>query len=650
MLEFDPHVLDEKAVPPPADFSKRAHVKSLEEYRKLYDHAQSNPEGFWAEQAKLLDWFEPYKQVLEWKPPHAKWFVGGKLNVSYNCVDRHLAKSANKPAILWEAEDGSTVQLTYAELHERVCRFANALKSLGVKPGDCVTIYMPMIPELPVAMLGCARIGAVHSVIFGGFSATALIDRIGDSKSKLLITADGGYRRGKIVPLKETADAALKHCPTIEKSIVVRRTGLNIGWEEGRDLWWHDLEKAASKDCPATPLDSEQPLYILYTSGTTGKPKGVLHTSAGYLLQCMFTTRLVFDLRDSDIYWCTADIGWVTGHSYIVYGPLANGASIVMYEGAPDQPRRDRFWEIIERYKVTIFYTSPTAIRSFMAWGSEWPNAHNLSSLRLLGSVGESINPAAWRWYYETIGGSRCPIVDTWWQTETGSIMISPLPGATPAKPGSATLPLPGIIARVVNMKGEPVPPGETGYLTIQKPWPSMLRTIYGDDERFAREYWSRIPGVYFAGDAAQCDKDGYIWVLGRVDDVIKVAGHRLSSMEIESALVSHISVAEAAVVARPDEVKGEAIICFVTLRSGKTPDAALRAALMDHVANTIGTIARPADIRFADMLPKTRSGKIMRRLLREVAQKGGISGDTTTLEDLSVIERLAKSQGHDDE
>ncbi len=650
MLEFDPHVTDEKAVPPPPEFSKRAHVKSLAEYRKLYDHAQANTEAFWAEEAKRLDWFEPPTQTLDWQPPHAKWFVGGKLNVSHNCVDRHLEKNANKPAILWEAEDGSTTQLTYAELHERVCRFANALKSLGVMPGDCVTIYMPMIPELPIAMLGCSRIGAVHSVIFGGFSATALIDRIGDSKSKILITADGGFRRGKIVPLKETADAALKQCPTIEKSIVVRRTGLTVGWQEGRDLWWHDLEKAASKDCPAAPLDSEHPLYILYTSGTTGKPKGVLHTSAGYLLQCMWSTRLVFDLHDDDIYWCTADIGWVTGHSYIVYGPLSNGASIVMYEGAPDSPRRDRFWEIIDRYKVTIFYTSPTAIRAFMAWGSEWPAAHNLRSLRLLGSVGESINPAAWRWYFETIGGSRCPIVDTWWQTETGSIMISPLPGATPAKPGSATVPLPGIIARVVNLKGEPVPPGETGYLTIQKPWPSMLRTIYGDDERFAREYWSRIPGVYFAGDAAQCDKDGYIWVLGRVDDVIKVAGHRLSSMEIESALVSHPSVAEAAVVARPDEVKGEAIICFVTLRSGKVPDAALRAALMDHVAVTIGSIARPAEVRFADMLPKTRSGKIMRRLLREVAQKGGISGDTTTLEDLSVIERLAKAQGTDEE
>ena len=650
MLEFDPHVLEEKAVPPPREFTKRAHIKSLDEYRQLYDRAARDPEGFWAEQAKLLDWFEQPKKTLEWNPPHAKWFLGGKLNVSHNCVDRHAAKNPKKIALIWEAEDGSQVNFTYAQLQERVCRFANALKSAGVKAGDCVAIYMPMIPELTIAMLGCARIGAVHSVVFGGFSATALSDRINDAKSKVLITADGGFRRGKIVPLKETADAALKSCPTIEKSIVVQRTAEKVAWQDGRDLWWHDLEEAASKDCPATPLDSEHPLFVLYTSGTTGKPKGILHTSGGYLLQTTWTTRNVFDLHDDDIYWCSADIGWVTGHSYIVYGPLSNGATIVMYEGAPDQPRKDRFWEIIDRYKITILYTSPTAIRAFMAWGAEWVKPHNLGSLRLLGSVGEPINPAAWRWYYETIGKNRCPIVDTWWQTETGAIMISPLPGATPTKPGSATLPLPGVAARVVDLKGQPVGPGETGYLTIQKPWPSMLRTIFGDDERYQREYWSRIPGIYFAGDAAQCDKDGYIWVLGRVDDVIKVAGHRLSSMEIESALVSHPSVAEAAVVARPDEVKGEAIVCFVTLRSGQTPDPALRAALMEHVSVTIGSIARPADVRFCDLLPKTRSGKIMRRLLREVAHKGGISGDTTTLEDMSVIERLAKTQGQEEE
>jgi acetyl-CoA synthetase len=650
MLEFDPHVLDEKPLPPPEEFSKRAHVKSLEEYRALYDRAVNRPEEYWGEQAKMLDWFVQPTKVLEWDLPHAKWFVGGKLNVAYNCLDRHLARNGNKPALLWEAEDGSTVQFTYAELHKRVSKFANALTSLGVRAGDSVAIYMPMIPELPIAMLACARIGAMHSVVFGGFSATALADRIADGKSKILITADGGFRRGKVVPLKDTADAALKHCPTVEKCIVVERAGEKIAWQEGRDVLWNELENRAPSECPALPFDSEQPLYILYTSGTTGKPKGVLHTSAGYLLQCMWSTRLVFDLSEDDIYWCTADIGWVTGHSYIVYGPLANGASIVMYEGAPDHPRKDRFWEIVDRYGVTIFYSSATAVRAFMAWGIDWIKPHSLKTLRVLGTVGEPINPTAWKWYFEAIGRNRCPIVDTWWQTETGSILISPLPGATPTKPGSATLPLPGIAAQVVDLKGQAVKPGETGYLTIQKPWPSMLRTIYGDDERYLRDYWGRIPGEYFAGDAAQRDKDGYIWVLGRVDDVIKVAGHRLSSMEIESALVSHPSVAEAAVVARPDDIKGEAIICFVTLRAGQSPHAALRSALIEHVAGTIGTIARPADVRFCDLLPKTRSGKIMRRLLRELAQKGDISGDTTTLEDMTVIERLAKAQGHDDE
>ncbi len=650
MQEFDPHVLDEKPIPPPADFSKKARVRSMDEYEEMCAKAAEDPEAFWGEEAKNLDWFEPPTKTLEWEMPHAKWFVGGKLNVSHNCLDRHLEKNGNKPALLWEAEDGATLQLTYAELHERVCKFANVLLSLGVKPTDCVAIYMPMIPELPIAMLACARVGAVHSVVFGGFSAVALADRIADARSKILITADGGYRRGKVVPLKETADVALEKCPTIEKSIVVRRTGEKVGWKEGRDLWWHDLVEKIPSDCPAPAFDSEHPLYILYTSGTTGKPKGVLHTSAGYILQTQWSTRLVFDLRDDDVYWCTADIGWVTGHSYIVYGPLANAASIVMYEGAPDFPRRDRFWDIIERYKVSIFYSSATAVRAFMAWGMEWLDQHDLSSLRLLGTVGEPINPAAWKWYSQAIGKDRCPIVDTWWQTETGSILISPLPGATPTKPGCATRPLPGVAARVVTMQGEAVKPGETGYLVIERPWPSMLRTIYGDDERFRRDYWSRIPNVYFTGDAAQCDKDGYIWVLGRVDDVIKVAGHRLSSMEIESALVSHPAVAEAAVVARPDDIKGEAIVTFVTLRAGQIPSRELRLALIEHVAVTIGTIARPAEVRFADLLPKTRSGKIMRRLLRELAQKGGISGDTTTLEDLSVIEKLAKAKGHDEE
>ncbi|MGA8406675.1 MAG: acetate--CoA ligase [Candidatus Acidiferrales bacterium] len=650
MQEFDPHVLEEKPIPPPEEFSKKARVGSLDEYREMYAAAQADPEAFWGEQAKLLHWFEAPKQTLEWKPPHAKWFVGGKLNVAYNCLDRHLAKNANKPALMWEAEDGSTIQYTFAELHERVCKFANALEAQGVKPGDCIAIYMPMIPEAAIAMLASARIGSVHSVVFGGFSATALADRIADAKAKILITADGGFRRGKIVPLKETADAAMKNCPTIQKCVVVRRTKEEVAWQEGRDLWWHELEEKASKEHEAMPFDSEHPLYILYTSGTTGKPKGVLHTSGGYLLQCTWSTRLVFDLNDDDIYWCTADIGWVTGHSYVVYGPLANAASVVMYEGAPDFPKKDRFWEIIDRYKVTIFYSSATAVRAFMAWGMDWLKPHSLASLRLLGTVGEPINPAAWKWYFEAIGKNRCPIVDTWWQTETGSILISPLPGATPTKPGSATLPLPGVIAKVVNMKGEPVGPGETGYLTIQKPWPSMLRTIYGDDERYAREYWQRIPGVYFAGDAAQCDKDGYIWVLGRVDDVIKVAGHRLSSMEIESVLVSHAAVAEAAVVARPDEIKGEAIVCFVALRTGHEPSKVLRSELMEYVANTIGSIARPADVRFTPLLPKTRSGKIMRRLLRELATKGAVSGDTTTLEDMAVIERLLKAQADDEE
>ena len=650
MQEFDPHVLEEKPIPPPEEFSKKARVGSLEEYSKMYKAAQADPEAFWGEQAKLLHWFEAPQKVLEWNPPHAKWFVGGKLNVAYNCLDRHLEKNANKPALMWEAEDGSTIQFTFAELHERVCKFANVLESLRVKPGDCIAIYMPMIPETAIAMLASARIGAVHSVVFGGFSATALSDRIADAKAKILITADGGFRRGKIVPLKETVDAALKTCPTIEKCVVVQRTKEDVGWQEGRDLWWHELEGKASKEHEALPFDSEHPLYILYTSGTTGKPKGVLHTSGGYLLQCTWSTQLVFDLNDDDIYWCTADIGWVTGHSYVVYGPLSNGASVVMYEGAPDFPKKDRFWEIIDRYKVTIFYSSATAVRAFMAWGIEWLKPHSLASLRVLGTVGEPINPAAWKWYFEAIGKNRCPIVDTWWQTETGSILISPLPGATPTKPGSATLPLPGVAAKVVNMKGEPVGPGETGYLTIQKPWPSMLRTIYGDDERYAREYWQRIPGVYFAGDAAQCDKDGYIWVLGRVDDVIKVAGHRLSSMEIESVLVSHAAVAEAAVVARPDEIKGEAIVCFVALRTGHEASKELRSELMDYVASTIGSIARPADVRFTPLLPKTRSGKIMRRLLRELATKGAVSGDTTTLEDMAVIDRLLKAQADDEE
>jgi acetyl-CoA synthetase len=649
MAEFDPQILAEESIPPPEEFQKRAQVRSMEQYDAMVRRAQEDPEGFWGEQGKLLEWFAPPQKILEWNPPFAKWFVGGKLNVAHNCLDRHLARRGNKPALLWEAEDGHCLQITYSELHQKVCRFANVLSSLGVQPRDTVTLYMPLIPELMISMLACARIGAIHSVVFGGFSAPALADRIADCKSRILVTADGGSRRGRVIPLKEAADAAAAQCPTIDTVVVVKHTGAEVAWHAGRDLWWHELMEKASRECPAQPFDAEHPLFILYTSGTTGKPKGVLHTSGGYLTQVAWSTRLLFDLRDDDIYWCTADIGWVTGHSYIVYGPLANAATIVMYEGAPDHPRRDRFWEIVERYKVTLFYSSATAVRAFMAWGNDWLEKHDLSSLRLLGTVGEPINPAAWKWYFDAVGKRRCPIVDTWWQTETGSILISPLPGATPAKPGSATKSLPGILAKVVNLKGEPTPPGETGYLVIERPWPSMLRTIFGDDDRYRRDYWSRIPGVYFTGDAAQCDADGYLWVLGRVDDVIKVAGHRLSTMEIESALVSHPAVAEAAVVARPDEIKGEAIVAFVTLRAGQTPSLELRAMLCDHVSATIGTIARPADLRFADVLPKTRSGKIMRRLLREVAQKGAVSGDVSTLEDLSVIERIARQHAPED-
>ncbi len=650
MPEFDPTILNEAAIPPPEAFQKRARLRSMEEYEEMHRRAIEQPEEFWGEQAQLIDWFEPHTKVLEWNAPHARWFVGAKLNVSHNCLDRHLEKRGNKPALIWESEDGQSLEVTYHELHDRVSMFANVLKSMGVKAGDAVAIYLPLIPQLVVSMLACARIGAVHNVVFGGFSATALADRINDSKCKVLVTADGGYRRGRLIPLKESADHALEQCPTVERVVVAQRTKEKVNWKDGRDFWWHELMEKASADCPAEAFDSENPLFILYTSGTTGKPKGVLHSSGGYILQATWSTQLVFDLREDDIYWCTADIGWVTGHSYLVYGPLSSGATVVMYEGAPDFPARDRFWQIADRYNVTIFYTSATAVRAFMSWGKEWIAKHDISKIRLLGTVGEPINPAAWKWYYEVIGRNQCPIVDTWWQTETGSILISPLPGATPTKAGSATRPLPGIAARVVNAEGEPVKPGETGYLVIEKPWPSMLRTIFGDDERFQRDYWSRIPGRYFTGDAAQCDADGYFWVLGRVDDVIKVSGHRLSTMEIESALVSHPAIAEAAVVARPDEIRGEAIVAFVTLRAGHSASNDLKATVTEHVAQAIGTIARPADVRFADLLPKTRSGKIMRRLLRELAQKGSISGDTTTLEDFGAIEKLAQQQGKDEE
>lgn len=637
-------VLKETRVfPPPKAFADAAHIKSPAEADRLRKWAADDPDGFWAEQAKTLDWFKPFTRVLDWSgAPHAKWFVGGQLNASHNCLDRHLTgPRKTKAALVWEGEPGDTRTLTYQDLHREVCKFANALKKLGVAKGDRVTIYMPMIPEAAVAMLACARIGATHSVVFGGFSADAVADRNNDAKSKLVITADGGWRRGKVVPLKQNVDEALAKSPKVEKCIVFNRCNTAVVMKPGRDHWWHELVADASADCPAEPLDSEHPLFILYTSGSTGKPKGVLHTTGGYLLGVSLTHKWVFDIKEDDVFWCTADVGWVTGHSYIVYGPLCNGSTVVMYEGAPNHPREDRFWEIIAKYKVTVFYTAPTAIRAFVKWGDQWPKGHDLSSLRLLGTVGEPINPEAWIWYHQTIGGGRCPIVDTWWQTETGAIMISPLPGATPTKPGSATKPLPGIAAEVVDKQGNPVPANQGGFLVVKRPWPSMMRTIYGDDQRYKDTYWSNYPGVYFTADGSRMDEDGYIWVMGRVDDVINVAGHRLSTMEVESALVHHPKVAEAAVVGRPDELKGEAICCFVTLKQEIAPAEELKAELKAHVAKDIGALARPDDIRFTDALPKTRSGKIMRRLLRDVAAGREGKQDTTTLEDFSILAKL---------
>lgn len=637
---------EDRAFPPDPEFSRRAHIQSLQDYENLYRRAAQDPEGFWAEMAENLHWFRRWERVLEWNPPFAKWFVGGTLNVSYNCLDRHLTGwRKNKAAILWEGEPGDSRTLTYQQLHHEVCRFANVLKSLGTESGDRVILYMPMIPELPIAMLACARIGATHSVVFGGFSAEALRERINDSAAKLVVTADGGFRRGREVPLKPNVDEALEHCPTIQQVVVVRRTGGHIHMAAGRDHWWHERMAAASDQCDAEALDAEHPLFILYTSGTTGKPKGVVHTTGGYLTGVHLTSKWVFDLRDEDTYWCTADIGWVTGHSYIVYGPLSNGATSVMYEGAPNHPEPDRFWEIVDKLQVNVFYTAPTAIRTFVKWGEQWPLRHRLDSLRLLGTVGEPINPEAWMWYNRTIGKGRCPIVDTWWQTETGMIMITPLPGATPTKPGSATRPFPGVIAEIVNRKGEPVSTNSGGFLVIRKPWPAMLRTIYGDPDRYARQYWSEIPDCYFTGDGARCDQDGYFWIMGRVDDVINVSGHRLGTMEVESALVSHPSVAEAAVAGRPDEIKGQSIAAFVTLEDGYSPSEALKKELRDHVTKEIGALARPDDIRFTEALPKTRSGKIMRRLLRDIASGSETMGDTTTLEDLSVLAHLREEE-----
>jgi acetyl-CoA synthetase len=644
-------ILQEKRVfPPPAEFAQNAAIASLEDYHKLYNKAKADPQAFWGELAEQeLHWFQKWETVLDWQPPFSKWFVGGKINISYNCLDRHLTTARkNKAALIWEGEPGDSRTLTYAQLHREVCQMANVLKQLGIQKGDRVGIYMPMIPEAAIAMLACARIGAPHSVVFGGFSSEALRDRLNDAQAKLVITADGGWRKDKIVPLKEQVDLALAHnsAPTVENVLVVKRTAQKIAMEPGRDHWWHDLQAGASADCQAEPMDSEDVLFILYTSGSTGKPKGVVHTTGGYNLYTHITTKWTFDLKETDVYWCTADVGWITGHSYIVYGPLSNGATSLMYEGASRPSNPGCFWDVVEKYGVTIFYTAPTAIRAFIKMGEHLPKARNLSSLRLLGTVGEPINPEAWMWYHNVIGGERCPIVDTWWQTETGGFMLTPLPGATPTKPGSATLPFPGILAEIVDLEGNPVGPNEGGYLVIKYPWPSMIRTVYGDDHRFRRTYWEHIPPkdgqyLYFAGDGARRDEDGYFWVMGRVDDVISVAGHRLGTMEVESALVSHPAVAEAAVVGKPDEVKGEEVFAFVTLEDEYEGTEALANELKQHVVKEIGAIARPGEIRFTEAMPKTRSGKIMRRLLRNLAAGQEIAGDTSTLEDRSVLDKL---------
>ncbi|HEY3741525.1 MAG TPA: acetate--CoA ligase [Bryobacteraceae bacterium] len=633
---------EDRVFAPSPEFSAHAHIKSMEQYHALYKEALDDPEKFWGGIASELHWFKKWDKVLDWNCPNAKWFTGGELNISYNCLDRHVhSHRRNKAAIIWEGEPGEVVTLTYQQLLIEVSKCANVLKSLGVKKGDRVAVYMGMCPALAIAVLACARLGAPHTVIFGGFSSNALVDRITDSQASCVITQDGSFRRGAEVHLKPAVDEALKSCPSVKNVLVYKRTGSANEMVEGRDHWWHEQMATASDDCPAEPVESEHPLYLLYTSGTTGKPKGILHTTGGYSVGTYITSKWVFDLHDDDVYWCTADIGWVTGHSYTVYGPLQNGATTLMYEGGPTYPNPDRFWSIIDRHKVNIFYTAPTAIRALMRLGNEWPEKHSMKSLRLLGSVGEPINPEAWMWYREQIGHNRCPIVDTWWQTETGMIMMSPLPGATPTKPGSATLPLPGVVPQVVDKDGAPVAKGSGGFLILKQPWPSMLRTIYRDPERFEKQYWSQIPGNYFTGDGARQDADGYYWVMGRIDDVINVSGHRLSTMEVESALVAHTKVAEAAVVARPDEIKGQAIVAFVTLQAGLEQSDALKNELRAWVGKEIGSLAKPDDIHFSDALPKTRSGKIMRRLLRDVASGSEVKGDTTTLEDISVLAKL---------
>ena len=647
MPDIESLLKEKRTFKPDREFTRQANwnKKQTAEYRAMAD---KNPERFWAKMAKEnVSWFTPWKKVLDWKPPFAKWFVGGKLNVSYNCVDRHLegenAWRRNKAAIIWEGEPGDTRTITYGELHREICKFANVMKSQGVKKGDRVALYMPMIPELSIAILACTRIGAVHSVVFGGFSAEALRDRINDAGAKLVVTADGGYRRGAPYPLKPAVDEALEGTPSVTSVVTVKRTGEPTHMQAGRDHWWHELTDEASAVCEPAKLDAEHPLFILYTSGTTGKPKGILHTTGGYLTHVTTTAKVLFDLKDSDTFWCTADIGWVTGHSYVVYGILANGATTLMYEGVPTHPGPDRFWDIIERWGVTIFYTAPTAIRTFVRLGDEHPKKHDLSSLRLLGTVGEPINPEAWMWYHRIIGKKKCPIVDTWWQTETGGIMITPLPSSVDTKPGSATNPFPGIDAAIFSEEGNEVDPPNGGYLVIREPWPGMLRGIWGDPKRFKETYWSKYKNIYFTGDGAHRDQDSYFWIMGRVDDVMNISGHRIGTMEVESALVSHTKVAESAVVGRPDSLTGTAIVAFVTPKSGETVDDVLKEELRTHVTKQIGAIAKPKEIRFTDALPKTRSGKIMRRLLRDIASGRNV-GDTTTLEDFSVVAKLRES------
>jgi acetyl-CoA synthetase len=632
-----------RVVRPSAEFKAQANLGSEALYKRLYSESVNSPEKFWGRQAReLLSWRKPFGKVLRWKLPHAKWFESGKLNVSENCLDRHLASGrGNKAAIIFEGEPGDVRTLTYRQLHAEVCRMANALTGLGLAKGDRVAVYMPMVPEAAVAMLACARLGVVHTVIFGGFSSEAIKDRVNDCGARVIITADGGWRRGKIIELKANVDRAVEGTPSVERVIVLKRTGHAVAMAGGRDVWWHDLMASSSPLHKAAAFGSEHPLFILYTSGSTGKPKGVLHTSAGYLLGVTLTTRVIFDLKEDDVYFCTADVGWVTGHSYVVYGPLSNGATVLMYEGAPNHPEPDRLWEVIDRHHATILYTAPTAIRAFMRWGDDYVNRHRLDSLRLLGTVGEPINPEAWMWYYTVVGKKRCPIVDTWWQTETGAIMVTPLPGITPLKPGSCAVPFFGVVPKVLDQEGNDVPRGSGGRLFLAKPWPSMLRTLWGDDDRFKKQYWSELPGFYFAGDGARFDKDGYLWVVGRIDDVLNVSGHRIGTAEVESALVSHPSVAEAAVVGRPDDLKGQALVCFVTLKNGMAASAELKEAIRAHVAREIGSLARPDDVRFAAGLPKTRSGKIMRRILKEIAGGGAVKGDTTTLEDFSVVAAL---------